>query len=139
MSDYDKIAYWVELADYDFETAKALLDSKRYLYVGFMCHQVVEKMLKAVYAAVFDELPPKIHDLKKLAIKTGVFQSLDEEQVETIKLLMPLNIETRYPDFKWTIAKTLNHQQCVEILQLTEALSNWIRKKLFNEFGNMRK
>ncbi len=43
----DRIQYWVEMSDYDFETAKAMLETKRYLYVGFMCHQVIEKILKA--------------------------------------------------------------------------------------------
>ncbi len=37
----DKVTYWVEMSDYDFDTAKAMLDTKRYLYVAFMCHQVV--------------------------------------------------------------------------------------------------
>ncbi len=35
----DKAKYWLELSDYDFETALAMLNSKRYMYVGFMCHQ----------------------------------------------------------------------------------------------------
>jgi len=33
----EKINYWVELSDYDLETADAMLQTKRYLYVGFMC------------------------------------------------------------------------------------------------------
>ncbi len=45
----DKVIYWVEMSDYDFDTAKAMLDTKRYLYVAFMCHQVVEKLLKAYW------------------------------------------------------------------------------------------
>ncbi|WP_330636719.1 HEPN domain-containing protein [Acutalibacter sp.] len=28
--------------------AKAMLETKRFLYVGFMCHQTIEKGLKAV-------------------------------------------------------------------------------------------
>ena len=44
MSDYDKVRYWDEMAGYDLETAKAMLSTKRYLYVGFMCHQSVEKI-----------------------------------------------------------------------------------------------
>lgn len=34
----DKITYWIEMAEYDLETAVAMLNTKRYLYVGFMCH-----------------------------------------------------------------------------------------------------
>lgn len=41
-----KVRYWTALADYDAETAAAMLRTGRYLYVGFMCHQSVEKMLK---------------------------------------------------------------------------------------------
>jgi len=32
----EKVNYWIELSDYDMETADAMLTSKRFLYVGFM-------------------------------------------------------------------------------------------------------
>jgi hypothetical protein len=32
----DKFQYWIDLAEYDIETAKVMLQSGRYLYVGFM-------------------------------------------------------------------------------------------------------
>ncbi len=44
----DRIKYWLELSDYDIETANAMLSSKRFLYVGFMCHQTIEKVLKHI-------------------------------------------------------------------------------------------
>ena len=47
----NKSSYWLELADYDLETARAMLQTGRYLYVGFMCHQVIEKALKAVVSS----------------------------------------------------------------------------------------
>ena len=31
---------------YDLDTAKAMLKSERYLYVGFMCNLAIEKILK---------------------------------------------------------------------------------------------
>jgi len=46
MNINEKVEYWLELSDYDFETAEAMLNSQRFLYVGFMCHQSVEKMPK---------------------------------------------------------------------------------------------
>ena len=46
------VEYWKELADYDLDTAKAMLKSKRYLYVGFMCNQVIEKIFKAYYVKI---------------------------------------------------------------------------------------
>lgn len=32
-----KVTYWIEMSDYDLETAEAMLLTSRYLYVGFMC------------------------------------------------------------------------------------------------------
>ncbi|HMT12966.1 MAG TPA: HEPN domain-containing protein, partial [Ignavibacteria bacterium] len=47
----NKIKYWTELSDYDIESARVMLEGKRYLYVGFMCHQAIEKILKAYFSA----------------------------------------------------------------------------------------
>ena len=62
----DKIQYWIELSDYDLETANAMLKSTRYLYVGFMCHQTIEKALKGYYAFRLNEIPPFTHNLAYL-------------------------------------------------------------------------
>ena len=44
------VAHCVEWAEYDLGTAKAMLDTGRYLYVGYMCQQAPEKLLKAIIA-----------------------------------------------------------------------------------------
>ncbi len=31
----DKVTYWIEMSEYDLDTAQAMLDTRRYLYVGF--------------------------------------------------------------------------------------------------------
>ncbi|GAB3794390.1 HEPN domain-containing protein [Virgibacillus kimchii] len=65
--DLERINYWIELADYDLNTAKVMLDSKRFLYVGFMCHQVIEKLLKGYYVSFKNEVPPYTHNLAYLS------------------------------------------------------------------------
>ena len=67
-----KIKYWIELSDYDLETAEAMLLIKRYLYVGFMCHQTVEKAFKAYYTKLLSDTAPFSHSLSFLA-KKAVF------------------------------------------------------------------
>ena len=53
------VTHWIERSEYDLDTAKAMLDTGRYLYVGYMCQQVVEKLLKAMIANQDKEnLPP---------------------------------------------------------------------------------
>ena len=95
MKQSEKVAYWLEIAEYDLETAKAMLDTKRYLYVGFMCHQAIEKILKAVYVAKFpSETPPYTHNLIKLARLSGIFDLLVPEQIFFVNKLEPLNIES---------------------------------------------
>jgi hypothetical protein len=32
----ERARYWLELADYDMESARVMLSGRRYLYVGFM-------------------------------------------------------------------------------------------------------
>ncbi|RZB34526.1 MAG: hypothetical protein SRB1_00294 [Desulfobacteraceae bacterium Eth-SRB1] len=44
----EKIKYWIDMAEYDLETARIMLKGRRFLYVGFMCHQVVKKFLKDI-------------------------------------------------------------------------------------------
>jgi HEPN domain-containing protein len=34
---------WLSLGEYDLATAQSLLQTKRFLYVGFMCQQAIEK------------------------------------------------------------------------------------------------
>jgi HEPN domain-containing protein len=43
----EKVRYWLEMAEYDLETARVMLKGQRFLYVGFMCHQVIGKSLMA--------------------------------------------------------------------------------------------
>lgn len=54
---------WLRQADYNMETAQAMFDAGRYLYVIFMCHLSLEKALKGMYTKILNETPPKIHNL----------------------------------------------------------------------------
>ena len=126
----DKVTYWIEMSDYDFDTAKAMLETKRYLYVAFMCHQTIEKILKAYWSEVLEEPPLKIHHLSRLAAKSGLVNDLSEEQLNFIDELEPLNIEARYPSYKEQLLKTLTPEYCKKLLTRTNELRQWIKIKL---------
>jgi HEPN domain-containing protein len=125
-----KVDYWIDLCDDDIVTARALLNSKRLLHMGFFCHMVVEKALKAVVASVTGEIPPKIHDLQKLASRGGVFDSLTATQFALFDALTPLQVETRYPEYKAQVAGTLTVGYCKELLRETEDFLCWIKQRL---------
>ena len=126
----EKSTYWIDIADYDLETAKAMLTSKRYLYVGFMCHQVIEKTIKAYYSSTKNDVPPYSHNLKHLAEKCDLLPLFSDEQLDFIEELLPMNIEARYPTHKEKMFKLLTPQKCEEIINQTEILCQWIKQRL---------
>lgn len=125
----DKVKYWLELVDYDIDTVYAMFETKRYLYVGFMCHQSVEKALKAVIANN-DDMPPKSHNLSKLADIGKIYDKLTDEQKDFLDTLDPLNISARYPEQKEKLLSTLNENVCKELITRTEVFITWIKQQL---------
>jgi HEPN domain-containing protein len=125
----DRSRYWIDIAEYDMETAKAMLTTGRRLYVGFLCHQVVEKMLKAAIAKD-GTIPPKVHNLTRLAELGQLSASMTQEQNDFIDALLPLNIEARYPIDKDKLLGVLTEGYCRELISKTEGLMLWIKSKL---------
>jgi HEPN domain-containing protein len=130
MTTDEKVTYWIELSEYDLETAVVMLNTGRYLYVGFMCHQVIEKIFKALYSKLREDTPPFSHKLVYLATEGNFYDKFSEEQKGFIDQMEPLNIRTRYPDYKKELAKQLNKEKCLEILEKTKSLQLWMKEQL---------
>lgn len=129
MNKEERVKYWVDIAEYDFDTAKVMFKSGRRIYVAFMCHQAVEKMLKAYWSSR-DKEPPYIHNLNRLAEGSGLLSELSEEQCDFIESLTPMNIEARYPEYKDQLLRTLTPKMCREIINNTKAFMQWIKNRL---------
>lgn len=130
MSDFDKSEYWFESAEYDLQTARAMLETRRLLYVGFMCHQTIEKALKGIFVSRKpEEELPYIHKLMRLANLSEISSEMSEKQLSLLDMLSPLNIEARYPLHKSRLLESLTVERCEKMIQETEALFLWIRKK----------
>jgi HEPN domain-containing protein len=130
MTQDEKIQYWINISDYDLETAEAMLQTKRYLYVGFMCHQVIEKIFKACYAKLKEDTPPFTHDVMLIANKAGFFELLDDEQIRFIEQISPLNIRARYPDHKKELVQKLSKTICENLIAKTQKLQQWTKEKI---------
>lgn len=128
----ERVDYWIDLAKYDLHTARVMLNGKRFLYVGFMCHQAIEKILKAYYVHVTDEHPPYTHNLGYLAEQSGIVTRMTQQQQDFLDRLGPLNIESRYPSYKQQLLRELDERTCREILQQTRGLYRWIRQQLLS-------
>lgn len=126
----DKVAYWLDLADYDLDTAEALYKTGRWLYVAFMCHQVIEKTLKAYWCSTREDAPPYIHNHIRLATGCDLYQLMNEEQRDFLDTVTNYNIESRYPEDKESLSRTLTERACREIIDETKLLQQWIKDKL---------
>ncbi len=126
----EKVKYWLELSDYDLDTAEAMLQSKRYLYVGFMCHQTIEKILKAYFIDRNNQSAPYSHSLSFIAKKGSFLSIFNEEQLDFIDQIEPLNIEARYPSYKERLLKSLTEAKCRTLIDETKKLQLWIKQKL---------
>ncbi len=124
------VKYWLELSEYDIKTAEAMLVSKRYLYVGFMAHQAIEKILKAYFVQTKNQTAPFSHSLSYLANQSDLYHNFTEDQKAFIDLLEPLNIEARYPTHKQQLMESLTQERCADILKNAEELQEWIMRKL---------
>ena len=129
----DKINYWIEISEYDLETANAMLQTKRFLYVGFMCHQAIEKILKGYYVSIHEATPPYSHNLSVLSEESGIYSDYTETQKDFIDMLSPLNVKTRYPTYKKSITNTLDEKKSKSILIKTKELHQWIKMKLLKK------
>jgi len=124
------VKYWIEISEYDIKVAGGMLKQGYYLYVGFMCHQSVEKMLKALYVQKYKDVPPYIHKLDRLLELTELENQLSEDQFDLIDELTPLNIQARYPAYKDAIHKLLDEERAGRILQNTETFLKWLKAKI---------
>ncbi len=126
----DKVAYWLDLADYDLDTAEAMYLTSRWLYVAFMCHQVIEKTLKAYWCSTQPSEPPYTHSHTRLADGCGLYDQMDDDQRDFLDTIANYNIEARYPEDKAELSRTLTKAFCRQMIDDTKLLQQWIKDKL---------
>jgi HEPN domain-containing protein len=116
---------WIDASRYDLETARALLESRRYLYVLFMCQQALEKLLKAHVTALTGKFPPRIHSLVRIAELADL--ELSDAENGLLERLSLYYLQSRYPPEVQALTKKVNRRSVVSDLAQTEAL--WKRLK----------
>ena len=121
------IQNWILLAEYDLETARAMLNSARYIYVAFTCQQAIEKYLKALYVKENEETPPYTHNLVRLVENLSIASRIDQITNIFLERLNSFYIQSRYTDEIQEISRKLNEKTAEEILCKTEDLCTWMR------------
>ena len=117
---------WIAMSDYDLETARHMLVSGRYLYVVFMCHLALEKILKAHVTEVTQTIPARTHDLIYLVKKSEV--GLPQNHLEFIGKINSASIPTRYPEDLQRMVQQSPESIVRDYLRQTEEVIAWLRQ-----------
>ena len=90
------VSYWHESSSEDMGAAIVLLEENKQRHALFFAHLSLEKLLKAHVARATQDLPPRIHDLLRLAEMAGL--TLTRERREFLARFQRYCLEGRYPD-----------------------------------------
>lgn len=119
---------WLEKADENLDLAEYLFEGARYAPACYMCQQALEVLLKAAIIELAGKRHPKIHDLDKLYVESGL---PDREKHKDFLVTTSAHYHrVRYPDF---VKHKYNRQVAREVLNETKELFRWIRKKVTKE------
>jgi HEPN domain-containing protein len=116
---------WLHGAEYDLQTAESLFKSRRYIYVPFMCHLAVEKVLKALVAESLPAPPPRTHNLYHLLELAHI--DVPEAYRDIVTRLNGMSVVTRYPDDIAALAAQVTRRVAREHLLQTKELLQWLK------------
>ena len=119
-------ANWLAQVDYDIATAEQMLHAGRYIYVIFMSHMALEKVLKALVTEETQKLPPRTHNLIDLAQRAQVV--LSQEQQDFLGKLNNTSVVVRYPDDLSAMVSQYPEAIARDYLERTKALLTWVRQ-----------
>jgi HEPN domain-containing protein len=111
---------------YDLTTAKHMFETGRHVYVIFMCHMAIEKLMKAIVAEVTDKVPPKTHNLIYLIKLANL--NVPQDIFDFIAKINNASVVTRYPeDFKRLI-EDYPEDIAKEYLKNTKKALQWLKQ-----------
>ena len=128
METNEKYEYWLDIARYDLETAEAMLASKRWLYVVFMCQQAIEKLAKGLYTVYIDDNIPRIHNIISVIerFEDKLPEPVSEEYRHLFDKLSAFYLNNRYPDFISKLSIQIKETEAKDILTGTKEAFAWL-------------
>ena len=128
MTNEEKYSYWLELAQYDLDTASSMFKTGRWFYVVFMCQQAIEKYCKGLYTLYLDDDVPKIHNIKTIIsrFKDKLPEKINDDTLHFFDILSAQYITYRYPDFENKPQNRTNESEARFILEKTMEVFLWL-------------
>ena len=120
-----QVEFWKASAEEDFAAAESLLEKGHLRHCLFFAHLAVEKMLKAHVTRQTNDIPPRIHNLVRLAEIAGL--KLELEQENFLREFGIYQLEGRYPDSEQI---STNLDTVREEISRAREMLQWLKKQL---------
>lgn len=128
MNAEEKFEHWLDIADYDLETASAMYETGRWLYVAFLCQQAIEKLCKGLYTLYVSDEVPRVHNIRYIVnqFSHNLPEPITDEQNYLFDRLTAFYMEGRYPEYKQKLSDLLNESEAKKLLQQTQEVFAWL-------------
>lgn len=124
----EEVKRWLRLAEDDLKSAQVNFDNKQYYVCVFLCHQSVEKTLKAALIKTTSELI-KTHDLVFLGKKVDLPVVL----LNKCEKLNGVYLDTRYGDVgSKPPSKKFNKTATRAFLNISKEVIAWLKENILN-------
>ena len=119
-------AIWLDLAKEHFKDAKLLYEHRHFSGCVYFCHQTLEKVLKACIVEFAHIIPPKHHDLDRLAEATKI--KISKQRIVELKELTKHFWKVRYPDYRKRMFNNIKITK--QDYELSKEVFIWLKEKL---------
>ena len=139
MNNKEKYEYWLDIAEYDLKTARSNYESRRYLYVVFMCQQSIEKLVKGLYVLYTNNEADRTHNIARLInklfedndfrliIEYDILSNEKDKYIDLFAELLYYYISERYPNYKEKLSSIISKYKAKEVLSKTEEVYAWLK------------
>jgi HEPN domain-containing protein len=124
----DTVQYWIKAAELDYPVMENLFKNGNYVWSLYIGHLILEKICKAYYSKTMKNIPPKTHNLVKLAELSGL--TSDENKLSILDEINEFNIEARYPNIKFDLYKKCNAEFSEMYIKNIRELYLWIKEQI---------
>jgi HEPN domain-containing protein len=128
MTAEEKYEYWLDIAEYDLESANTMFEGGRWLYVVFMCQQTIEKLVKGLYILYVDDDVPRLHDINDILSRFSdkLPSTISEEQHNFFDRLSRYYLNNRYPKYKKKLSLQIKQSEAKEVLEKAKEEFKWL-------------
>jgi len=124
----EDIQPWLRYAESDMVSAEALIRAGQELNAIFHLQQAAEKTLKALYIKQKSSMPPRVHDLHKLAEECRL--GLSRQQKLLLDDLTRSYTGSRYPESWEQPPEDITPEEAQQLMALTREFLQWLRQQL---------